>query len=95
MKDSTNSNFMKDILFADNTVLVQSDNNQGILQNSVKYGMAKVMDWLIANKISLNIPKIKYMLITNKEVSTESFVMDANGNVLTVVLSIRKDVEGF
>ena len=86
---------MKDILFADNTVLVQSDNNQGILQNSVKYGMAKVMDWLIANKISLNIPKIKYMLITNKEVSTESFVMDANGNVLKVVLSIRKDVEGF
>ena len=69
---------MKSILFADDTVLVHSDNNLGKLQNSVNHEMTKVMDWLIANKLSLNISKTKYMLITNKRVSTESFVINVN-----------------
>ena len=69
---------MKSILFADDTVLVQSDKNLGKLQNSVNHEMTKVMDWLIANKLSLNISKTKYMLITNKRVSTESFVINVN-----------------
>jgi len=42
--------------------------------------MTKVMDWLSANKLSLNISKTKYMLITKKYVSAESFAINANGN---------------
>ena len=42
--------------------------------------MTKVIDWLTANKLSLNISKTKYMLITNKHVSTESFVINVNRN---------------
>ena len=71
---------MKSILFADDTVLVQSDNNLGKLQNSVNHEMTKVMDWLAANKLSLNIFKTKYMLITNKHVSTESFEINVKRN---------------
>jgi len=71
---------MKIILFADDTVLLQSDSNLENLQNSVNHEMSKVMDWLTANKLSLNIAKIKYMLITNKHVSTESFEINANRN---------------
>jgi len=71
---------MKSILFADDTVLVRSDNNLGKLQNLVNHEMTKVMDWLTANKLSLNISKTKYMLTTNKHVSTESFVINANRN---------------
>ena len=71
---------MKSILFADDTVLVQSDNNLGKLQNSVNHEMKKVMDWLTANKLLTNISKTKYMLITNKHVSTESFVINVNRN---------------
>jgi len=71
---------MKSILFADDTVLVQSDNNLGKLQNSVNHKMTKVMDWLTKNKLSLNISKTKHMLITNKHVSTESFVINVNRN---------------
>jgi len=48
---------MKSILFADDIVLVQSDNNLGILQNSVNHEMTKVINFLIANKLSLNIYK--------------------------------------
>ena len=71
---------MKSILFADDIVLVQSDNNLGKLQNSVNHEMKKVMDWLTANKLLTNISKTKYMLITNKHVSTESFVINVNRN---------------
>jgi len=59
---------MKSTLFADDTVLVQSDNNLGKLQNLLNHEMTKVMDWLTANKLSLNISKAKYILITNKHV---------------------------
>ena len=45
---------MKSILFADDTVLVHSDKNLGKLQNSVNHEMTKVMDWLMANKLSLS-----------------------------------------
>ena len=79
MNDLPESNSMKSLLFAD-TVLVQSDSNLGKLQNSVNHEMTKVMDWLTANKLSLNISKTKCMLITNKHVSTESFVINVNRN---------------
>ena len=68
------------MLFANDTVLVQSDNNLGKLQNSVNREMTKVVDWLTANKLSLNLSKTKYLLITNKHLSTESFAINANVN---------------
>jgi len=78
---------MKTILFADDTVLVQSDNNLGELQNSVNREITKVMDWLTANKLSPNISKTKYMLFTNKHVSTESFVINVNSNRIEITLT--------
>ena len=80
INDLPNSNFMKAMLFANDTVLVQSDNNLGKLQNSVNREMTKVVDWLTANKLSLNLSKTKYLLITNKHLSTESFAINANVN---------------
>ena len=68
INDLSKSNSMKSILFADDTVLLQSDNNLENLQNSINHDMSKVMDWLTANKLSPNIAKTKYMLITNKHV---------------------------
>ena len=41
---------MKTALFADDTVLVESDDNLGKLQNSVNREMTKVMDWITAKK---------------------------------------------
>jgi len=42
--------------------------------------MTKVMDWLTANKLSSNISKRKYMLITNKHICTESLIIDVNSD---------------
>jgi len=44
INDLPNSNFMKNKLFAGDTVLVQSVNNLGKLQNSVNCEMTKVLD---------------------------------------------------
>ena len=71
---------MKSTLFADDTVSVRSNNNLGKLHNSLNHEMTKVMDWLTANKLSLNISKTKYMLIANEHVSTESFVINVKSN---------------
>ena len=51
--------------------------------------MTKVMDWLTANKLSLNISKTKYMLITNKHVCTESFVINVNRNLIERTLTYK------
>ena len=80
---------MKTTLFADDTVLVQSDNNLGMLLNSVNREMTKVMDWLTANKLPPNISKTKYMLITNKCVSMESFVTNVNTNRIERTLTYK------
>ena len=80
---------MKSILFAVDTVLVKSDNNLGKLQHSVNHEMTKVTDWLTANKLSLNTSKTKYMLITNKHVSTESFVINVNSNRIERTLTYK------
>ena len=84
---------MKSILLADDTVLVQSDSNLGKLQNSVNHEMTKFfldfLDWLTAKKLSLNISKTKYMLVTNKHVSTESFVIYVNINRIERTLTYK------
>ena len=80
---------MKTILFADDTVLVHSDNNLGKLQNSVNHEITKVMDWLTAKKLLLNISKTKYMLITNKHLSTESLVINVNRNSIEISLAYK------
>ena len=41
------------------------------------------------NKLSLNISKTKYMLITNKHVSTESFVINVNRNRIERTLTYK------
>jgi len=59
INDLPKSNVMKTILFAVDTVLVQSDNNLAKLQILVDREMINVMDWLTANNLSLNISKTK------------------------------------
>jgi len=51
INDLPNSNLIKIIFFADDTVLVHSDNNQRELQNLVNFEMTKVMDWIFTLNI--------------------------------------------
>ena len=49
-------------LFADDTNLLYADKNPKSLETIVNCELLKVVDWLIANKLSLNIKKTNYII---------------------------------
>lgn len=60
-------------LFADDTFLCLHDSDIIELEKNVNIEINKVYDWLVANKLSLNIAKSKYMIITNKKIDYNTF----------------------
>ena len=54
-------------LFADDTFLCAQENNLEKLQTTVNHELSKVYNWLAANKLTLNVSKSKFMLITNRK----------------------------
>ena len=79
-----NSNIAKSILFADDRVLLQIDNNLETLQNSVTSEMAN--NWTEI-KLPINISQTKYMLIVNKHVNTDYFETNVKGHLIERALS--------
>ena len=59
-------NSLKFIQFADDTTLFMSGENMSELQHNINQDLANVFKWLCVNKLSLNISKTKYMIISNK-----------------------------
>ena len=49
-------------LFADDTNLLYADKNLKSLETVVNCELSKVVGWLIANKLSLNIKKTNYII---------------------------------
>ena len=54
-------------LFADDTFLCAQNKDFSLLQNEVNVELEKVFIWLASNKLTLNIKKSKFMLITRKQ----------------------------
>ena len=50
------------VLFADDTNLFCSDNNMMALFETANQELSQINDWFLANKLSLNVEKTKYML---------------------------------
>ena len=55
---SNSSDQLKFYLFADDTNLLYADKNLRELEIKVNTERSKIYDWLVANKLSLNIKKI-------------------------------------
>ena len=53
-------------LFADDTFLCAQNKNFKELENNVNIELDKVYSWLASSKLTLNISKSKYMIITKK-----------------------------
>ena len=49
--------FGKLILFADDTTLIESHKNKQFLQYAMSHDMSLLMDWFVANKLTLNLAK--------------------------------------
>ena len=51
-------------LFADDTSIFFSDKNLTNFENTVNDELTKVLDWLTANKLTLNVEKSNFLLIS-------------------------------
>ena len=60
------SNLVKFILFADDTIIFCSGENQLELECMLNRELAKLCKWFTANKLSLNLSKTSYMLFRNR-----------------------------
>ena len=76
-------------LHADDTNLFYSNSNLAELESIVNYNLRMVSDWLMANKVSLNIDKTNFIIlhppqkvkghivklkISNREIAQEKFI---------------------
>ena len=69
-------------LFADDTFLCAQNIDWKCLENEVNVEIQKVYAWLESNKLTLNISKSKFMLITNSKRSSKDFSVKINGEAL-------------
>ena len=60
LKNSTK--VLNPVLFADDANLFCSNNNIRALFETVNQELSRINDWFLANKLSLNLEKTKYML---------------------------------
>ena len=65
LPDSTNL-YVK--LYADDTFLCSQNKDIGMLERTVNIELDKVFVWLASNKLTLNISKSKYMIVTKKRI---------------------------
>ena len=61
------SKLLKFHLFADDTSIFFSDKNVRNLENTVNAELMKVSDWLNANKLTLNVDKSNFLLISSPQ----------------------------
>ena len=66
-------------LFADDTVLSLSCKSFNELNKTINTEIKKIYDWLVANRLTLNVDKSKFMIITSKRVPKNKFKVRING----------------
>ena len=83
------SNSTKDldpVLFADDTNLFCSDNNIRTLFETANQELSQINDWFLANKLSLNVEKTKYMLfhkcIDQENIPLKLPLLQLNSNII-------------
>ena len=69
-------------LYADDTVLCAQNKNIEALQNEVNAELNKVHKWLASNKLTLNVKKSKYMIITKQKNDLANFSVKIDGTDL-------------
>ena len=66
---SNSSDKLKFYLFADDTNLLYADKNLKSLESTVNAEIFRVYNWLIANKLSLNIKKSNFVIFRPRQKS--------------------------
>ena len=61
----------KYVIFADDTTLLFADKNILLLHNKLKHDLELIKQWIIDNKLSLNISKTNLVFFTNRSDNSE------------------------
>ena len=69
-------------LYADDTFLCHQHSDLKILEKEVNTELAKVYEWLASNRLTLNISKSKFMLISKKRIDLSNFSLKINDTQL-------------
>src|SRR5207302_8815370 len=68
------------LLFADDTVIVRKSKSLVQLNQQMQKAIDLLIPWLVANKLSLNVGKTKYMIIKMRHTEAlDDFVLKING----------------
>ena len=84
---SRSSDVLSFVLFADDTNLFFSHDNPHTLAETINVELVKVLKWIRANKLSLNLQKTKYMLFSKSihslpiDIAFEDFVLENVSNI--------------
>ena len=66
-------------LFADDTTILYSHKNIDTVEETINRELIHVSDWLVANKLSLNVKKSNVLLFRSKNVVTRNINIEING----------------
>ena len=66
----------KVLIYADDTAIVYSDKQKEQIEKHINNDMVIVKTWLDENKLTLNVKKMKIMLIGNKKLLNETEHLD-------------------
>ena len=84
------------ILFADDTNVFFSHNNLNSLIDTLSIETAKLTDWFVANKLSLNLKKTNFMIFKPRQRKISEVKLSINNQKIncveqTVFLGVRLD----
>ena len=82
INDLPNCTNFKVTLFADDTFLRLESENLNTLKREANKEMENVSKWLISNKLTLNIIKSNYMIISKQKIPENDFILKLNGKNL-------------
>ena len=83
------SNKLSFLHFADDTTIFKSGNNLIQLCQEINVELENVSKWLVANRLSLNVNKTKFMLFTHSPVDLDSVNIKINNSNIALVQNIK------
>ena len=75
--------------FADDTTVFMSGDDLTILCQDINSELVKVTEWLRSNRLSLNVDKTNFMLITHNRINSSDLPININGSRIRGVRSMR------
>ena len=82
INDLANIISFKTCLFADNTNFTISSKNINELQVIAQKELNPINKWIKSDKLTINLSKIEYILVSNKNTNTSDFILTIDDNIL-------------